>query len=347
MLAVYLTGHGGLDKLVVAENALRPQPAPGEVLVKVGGCAVNNSDLWTREGAYGSGSDPHGATGWRREPMRFPRIQGMDIAGRIEAVGAGVSDSRVGERVLVDYILYSDAPDELEGCELIGSERDGGYAQYVAVPSGNALAVRSAFTDAELASFPTAYGTAESMLNRAGVVDGDVVLITGASGGVGSALVQLAKLRGATILAVVGRGKEDRARGLGADHVILRGSRLEEGVAAFRPKVRVNVVCDVVGGESFPELVNVLCHRGRYVTAGAIAGPMVHLDLRTVYLKHLTMIGSTLWRRAEFIDMVSHIEAGRLKPLVWKTYGLSDVHAAQRDFQAKKFFGKLVLVPES
>lgn len=343
MLAVYLTGHGGLDKLAVVDDVPRPDPAPGEVLVKVGACAVNNSDLWTREGAYGTGSDPEGKSGWRREPMRFPRIQGMDIAGRIEAVGAGVPESRIGERVLVDYILTSDAPDGLEHCELIGSERDGGYAEYVTVPSGNALAIRSGYSDAELASFPTAYGTAESMLNRAGVTEGDVVLITGASGGVGSALVQLAKLRGATLLAVVGRGKEDQAKALGADHVILRGSRLEEAVGG----IRVNVVCDVVGGEAFPELVNVLCHRGRYVTAGAIAGPLVPLDLRTVYLKYLTLIGSTLWQPGEFRDVVSHIEAGRLKPLVWKTYGLRDVHTAHRDFKAKEFFGKLVLVPEA
>jgi NADPH:quinone reductase-like Zn-dependent oxidoreductase len=346
MFAVYLTGHGGLDKLVVCGDALQPEPAPGEVLVKVGGCAVNNSDLWTREGLYGRDSDPDRKSGWRREPMRFPRIQGMDIAGRIEAVGTGVPDSRIGERVLVDHILYSDASDGLEGCEIIGSERDGGFADYVSVPSENALAVRSGYSDAELASFPTAYGTAESMLNRAGVTAGDVVLITGASGGVGSALIQLTKLRGALLIAVVGGGKEDMVKGLGADHVLLRGSNLEHGIASLRPKVRVNVVCDVVGGESFPELLEVLCHRGRYVTAGAIAGPMVNLDLRTVYLKYLTMIGSTMWRRTEFLDVVSHIESGRLKPLVWKTYGLRDIHEAQMDFQSKKFFGKLVLIPE-
>lgn len=346
MLAVYLTGHGGLENLVIREDAPQPEPAKGEVLVKVGGCAINNSDLWTREGTYGRGTDPDQKSGWRREPMKFPRIQGMDIAGCIEAVGSGVPDSRIGERVLVDYILYSDAPDGLEGCEIIGSERDGGYAEYVAVPSANAIGIDSDYSDAELASFPTAYGTAESMLNRAGVTGEDVVLITGASGGVGSALVQLTKLRGATILAVVGSGKEDMVKKLGADHVLIRGSNLAQGVASLRPKLQVDVVCDVVGGEAFSHLLNILCHRGRYVTAGAIAGPMVNLDLRTVYLKYLTMIGSTMWRRTEFIDVVSHIESGRLKPLVWKTYGLRDIHKAQMDFQAKKFFGKLVLIPE-
>ena len=277
--------------------------------------------------------------------MKFPRIQGMDIAGRIAAVGENVPDSRLGERVLVDHILYSDAPDGLDGCEIIGSERDGGYAEYVVVPSSNAIGIDSGYSDAELASFPTAYGTAESMLNRAGVAQGDSVLITGASGGVGSALIQLTKLRGAKIIAVVGHGKEDLARELGADHVITRESRMEEAVCALRPKVQVDVVCDVVAGETFPELLNILRHQGRYITVGAIGGPLVQMDLRSVYLKYLTIIGSTLWRQTEFLDVVSHIQSGRLKPLVWKTYGLRDIHAAQVDFKAKKFFGKLVLVP--
>ncbi len=345
MLAVYLTGHGGLEKLVVRDDVPRPNPGPGEVLVKVGGCAVNNSDIWTREGAYGRGADPNQTSGWRREPMTFPRIQGMDIAGRIVAVGEHVPDSRIGKRVIVDYILYSNSSDGLDGCEIIGSERDGGYAEYVAVPSANAVEIDSGYSDVELASFPTAYGTALSMLNRAGVAEGDSVLITGGSGGVGSALIQLAQLRGATIITVVGRGKESLATELGADHVITRGSNLAESLSDMRPTVQVDVVCDVVAGEIFPELLNVLRHGGRYVTAGAIAGPLVQMDMRTVYLNYLTIIGSTLWRRNEFLDIVSHIQSGRLKPLVWKTYGLRDVHAAQIDFKAKKFFGKLVLVP--
>jgi NADPH:quinone reductase-like Zn-dependent oxidoreductase len=279
--------------------------------------------------------------------MRFPRIQGMDIAGTIVAAGAEVPPSRVGERVLVDYVLYSDAPDGLEGCELIGSERDGGYAEFVAVPAANAIPVRSELSDAELASFPTAYGTAESMLNRAGVRRGDRVLITGASGGVGSALIQLAGLRDAETIAVVGPGKENRALEVGARHVVPRGRPLAESLSRLRPGLRVDVACDVVGGGGVNELLNLLVHRGRYVTAGAIAGPLVELDLRTVYLKHLTLLGSTLWRPSELRDVVAHIEAGRLRPLVWKTYGLREIHAAQRDFQAKRFFGKLVLVPES
>ncbi len=163
----------------------------------------------------------------------------------------------------------------------------------------------------------------------------------------GSELIQLAKLRGAKIIAVVGHGKENPARELGADHVIMRGTRVADAVSALRPRLQVDVVCDVVGGETFPELLNVLRHRGRYVTVGAIAGPLVQLDLRTVYLKYLTIIGSTLWRRAEFLEVIYHVQSGRVKPLVWKTYGLRDVHTAQRDFQAKKFFGKLVLVPEN
>ena len=345
MLAVYLTGHGGLEKLVVDEQAPKPEPSREEVLIKVGACAINNTDIWTREGAYGSDADPSKVSGWRREPMQFPRIQGVDIAGRIEAVGEGVAPERVGERVVVDGIVYSDTPDGLEDCEILGSERDGGYAEYVAVPSVNAIAITSDYTDAELASFPTAYGTAEGMLGQAAVDANDTILITGASGGVGSALVQLANLRGARTIAVVGPGKEEQVKALGADAVLQRGSALTAQLDALRLNSKVDVVADVVGGPGFPELLNLLRHRGRYVTAGAIAGPVVQLDLRTVYLKYLELIGSTMWRREEFVNLVGYIQDKRIKPLVWQTFALREVHRAQTAFTQKKFLGKLVLIP--
>lgn len=348
MKAVLLTGHGGLERLVYRDDLSRPEPADGEVLIEVGAAGVNNTDLWTREGAYGAGDDPQAVGGWRRdEAMAFPRVQGMDIAGRIVAAGEGVRGARIGERVLVDPVVY-DAGSGREGlaeAEFIGSERDGGFAEYVTVPSPNAHAIETSLTDEELATFPTAYLTALGMLNRARLAEGEVLLVTGASGGVGSAALQLARARGARPVAIVGAGKEDRARNLGAEAVVARGTA-ELSTAVQRAVGQpVDVVADVVGGEAFPELLNAMRPFGRYVTAGAIAGPLVSLDLRTLYLKHLELIGSTLGTSEEFSDLVEHVAQGRVKPLLAGVYPLSQIKEAQRAFEDKDFFGKLVIVP--
>ena len=344
MRAVLLTGHGGLEKLEYREDVPTPEPAEGEVLIAVGAARINNTDIWTREGAYGTEDDPAVASGWHRgNPMRFPRIQGADIVGRIVAVGGSVvNESRIGERVIVDNALYGGGEEGLMEAGLIGSERDGGFAEYVAVPAENAHAIESPLSDAELATFPTAYVTSFRMLNRARVSAGEVVLVTGASGGVGSGLVQLARLRGARVIALVGSGKEDQARALGTESVIARETgNLPAAVA----KVAGGQPIDVVGGDVFADLLSVLRPMGRYVTAGAIAGPVVRLDLRTLYLKQLELIGSTMGTHEEFASLVEHIASGRIKPLLARTYPLSDIRRAQRDFMNKSFFGKLVLIP--
>jgi NADPH:quinone reductase-like Zn-dependent oxidoreductase len=183
------------------------------------------------------------------------------------------------------------------------------------------------------------------MLNRARVSAGETVLVTGASGGVGSGLVQLARLRGARVIAQVGPGKEDHARALGAESVIARdAANLPAAVAEVADGRPIDVVADVVGGDAFADLLSVLRPMGRYVTAGAIAGPMVRLDLRTLYLKQLELIGSTMGTHEEFASLVEHIASGRIKPLLARTYPLSDIRQAQRDFMNKNFFGKLVLI---
>jgi NADPH:quinone reductase-like Zn-dependent oxidoreductase len=347
MKAVLLTGHGGLEKLEYREDVPTPEPAEGEVLIAVDAAGINNTDIWTREGAYGTEDDLATASGWRRGiAMRFPRIQGADIVGRIVGVGADVSASRVGERVIVDNALYSGGEEGLVNSGLIGSERDGGFAEYVAVPAANAHAIESDLSDAELATFPTAYVTSLRMLNRARVSAGETVLVTGASGGVGSGLVQLARLRGARVIALVGSGKEHQARALGAEFVITRDAEnLPAAVAKAAGGRPIDVVADVVGGDVFADLLNVLRPMGRYVTAGAIAGPVVRLDLRTLYLKQLELIGSTMGTHEEFANLVEHIASGRIKPLLARTYPLSDIMQAQVDFMNKNFFGKLVLIP--
>jgi NADPH:quinone reductase-like Zn-dependent oxidoreductase len=344
--AVLLTGHGGPEKLEYREDVPIPEPDRGEVLIEVGAAGINNTDIWTREGAYGAEDDPDKVQGWRREPLEFPRIQGADIAGRIVAVGNGVSEGRIDERVVVDNALYVGDEMELLDCGIVGSERDGGYAEYVTVPAENAHAVHSGLSDAELATFPTSYITSLRMLNRVRIAEGETILVTGASGGVGTGLVQLAKLRGAYVIAQVGSGKEEQARRIGADAVVRRDAMdLTAEVKEAADGRPVDVVADVVGGPAFAKLLNVLRPMGRYVAAGAIAGPVVSLDLRTLYLKQLELIGSTMGTHEEFAELVNHISSGQLEPLLAKTYPLSQVRQAHKDFKAKSFFGKLALIP--
>lgn len=348
MRAQLLTGFGGPEMLQYREDVPDPVPGPGEVRIRVAATALNNTDIWTREGRYGSGDDPEAVTGWRREPLRFPRIQGADVVGYLDQLGPGVTPEQVGaalgERVLVDPMLYDGDETALAHTDYLGSERDGGFADYVTVPATNVHRIESPLTDPELASFPTAYATALRMLNRAGVAAGETVLITGASGGVGSALIQLAVVRGARPVALVGAGKAGAAVELGAVREVDRDT--PDLAAALDPAGPVDVVADVVGGPRFRELLNVLRPFGRYVTAGGIAGPVVETDLRTVYLKQLTLVGSSFATHEEFAALVDLIRAGRLRPVVAGVYPLHELARAQADFVAKRFVGKLVVTPD-
>ncbi|PKW15339.1 alcohol dehydrogenase family protein [Saccharopolyspora spinosa] len=342
MRAVLLTGFGGPEKLAYREDVPEPQAGPGEVRIRVAATAINNTDIWTREGAYGSPDAPGASAGWRREPLEFPRIQGADVVGRIDQIGTGVPESRLGERVIVDPMLYTGGERELVDTEYLGSERDGGFAEFTTVPAQNAHPIDSDLSDAELATFPTAYATAMRMLNRAGVRDGETVVVTGASGGVGSALIQLATLRGARVVAITSDAKRDRALRLGADATVdRRAADLEAAVRAVAD--RVDVVADVVAGPSFPVLLRMLAPLGRYVVAGGIAGPLVETDLRTVYLRQLQLIGSSFGTHEDFAQLRQHIANGELTPLLAETYPLQELPEAQKAFGAKDFFGKIVI----
>jgi NADPH:quinone reductase-like Zn-dependent oxidoreductase len=352
MQAVLLTGHGGLEKLVHATDVPVPAPAPGEVLIEVTACGMNNTDVWVRQGAYGTDADPGAVATWRRwassSTLAFPRIQGADTVGRVVAVGAGVPAARIGERVMVDFSIYNTDGDSLADIDYMGHGRDGGYAEYMTLPAENAHVVKTDMSDAELATFCCAYLTAEQMLDRARVAAGERVLVTGASGGVGSGLVQLCRARGAVPYAVVSAGKEAKAKEIGAEAVIVRGGGDFVGDVEQATEGRpIDVVADVVGGPMFPDLLRLLRPEGRYATAGAIGGAIVQLDLRTVYLKHLELHGSSQGSRAAFRRLVRYIEDGKIKPLLAATYKLSDFHRAQTDFMAKHFFGKLVVVPDA
>ena len=223
----------------------------------------------------------------------------------------------------------------------LGSERDGRFAQFVVAPSADTYRIDSTLSDAELASFPCAYATAENLIARAAVAAGNRVLVTGASGGVGSASVQLAVRRGAEVIAVAGSDKLADCLALGAMRAVPSGASLRELLGADA----IDVVIDVVGGAAWPELLDVLRPGGRYATAGAVAGPLVTLDLRTLYLKDLTLLGCTAHTAGVFEAVIGCIERGEIRPLVARTYPLAELAAAQRDFAARRHVGKLVVMP--
>lgn len=347
MKAVVTRGHGGLEMLDYTDVPV-PEPGAGDVLVEVGACGLNNTDIWLRQGMYGADDDAEAVTGWNREPMSFPIIQGADIVGQIVTVGAGVPESRVGERVIVNLALYAEdpAPDELEFWGYVGAELQGGYAEYAAVPAGNASPIDSPFSDAELATFPCAYLTAEQMLERSALKAGETVLVTGASGGVGSALIQLARVREAKVIALTSAPKVGDVRSLGPRAVVLRDAPdLEAAITEAMGECRVHVVADVVAGPRFQELLALLRPNGRYVTAGAIGGPVVEMDLRTVYIKHLTLYGHNMGTREDFERLLGYIRDGRIRPLLAATYPLSEIRRAQERFMSKTFFGNLAVIP--
>jgi NADPH:quinone reductase-like Zn-dependent oxidoreductase len=214
MSGVYLTGHGGLDKLVYREDIPVPVPQAGEVLIEVKGAGVNNTDINTRLGWYSkkvtSDTNAGGREGlqevdnedasWGGVPLQFPRIQGGDICGIIVQVGEGVEQNRIGTRILVRSMQNIPTKDNPLAMQTMGSEVDGGFAQYCVAKAKESFPINCDWSDTELASIPISYSTAEGMLCRADIQK-ETILITGASGGVGSAAIQLAKVRGAKIIA--------------------------------------------------------------------------------------------------------------------------------------------------
>lgn len=353
MIAVVTTGVGDFDQLVVSEIP-RPTAGPGEVLIQVLAAGVNNTDINTRLGWYSAAVstatndlspaiDARAADradgGWNGATP-FPLIQGADCCGRVVAVGAGGDPSIVGRRVLIRACMPRDLGGSGE-TEWLGSDRDGAFAQFTVVRARDVFPVESTWSDAELATIPCAYGTAENMVSRAGITKGARVLVPGASGGVGSAVVQLAKRRGAYVIAIASAEKRERVLAIGADEVIARG---QDPLAALGAQ-SVDIVIDNVAGGGFGAMLTLLRQGGSYVTSGAIAGPIVELDLRTLYLGDLRLIGCTAWDEHVFADVVSYIERGEIRPLLERTYPLEEIVAAQRYFLDKRHVGNVALVP--
>ncbi|KAB0288037.1 zinc-binding dehydrogenase [Vibrio fortis] len=338
MKAVEMLGHGGEEMLQYREDVAVPTPAPNEVLIKVMAAGVNNTDINTRIGWYSKSDDSEDAS-WSGESLKFPRIQGADVCGVIVAVGEQVDESRIGERVMIEPCLTEVYGRELPQPWYFGSECDGGFAEYTKVASKHAYAVQSELSDIELASFPCSYSTAENMLTRAQVAEGDRVLISGASGGVGSAAIQLAKARGAHVIAITSPSKNQQLLDLGADEVIPRDANLIETLGVNS----VNVVIDLVAGDQWPQFLEVLKPGCRYAVSGAIGGAMVELDVRTLYLKDLSFFGCTVLEPEVFQNLINRIEKQQIRPIVAQSFPLADIHQAQQQFLKKNHVGKIVL----
>jgi NADPH:quinone reductase-like Zn-dependent oxidoreductase len=353
MKAVVTTGNGGYEKL-----EYRDVPVPvldsGEVLLQVLAAGVNNTEINTRLGWYSSkvtrGTEDLTAAekekakekadgGWN-QATPFPFIQGTDCCGRVIAVAPGGDESTIGLRALIRPCIRSVGWNSLENIWM-ASDFDGAFAQFVKVAASEVFPVDCDWSDAELGTIPCAYGTAENMIHRAKVSSGDHVLVAGASGGVGSAVVQLAKRRGAIVIAIAGREKIEQVRTIGADRVIARG----DDIISCLGEKSVDVVVDNVAGPAFADMLKVLKRGGKYTSSGAIGGPLVTLDMRDFYLKDLTMIGCTAWDEPVFPNLVAYIENGEIRPLLAKTFPLERIADAQREFTEKKHVGKFVLIP--
>ncbi len=353
MLAVVTTGNGGYDKLDYCEVPI-PVPGPDDVLLKVLAAGVNNTEINTRLGWYSSSitdstdstanqqgdeADEIADGGWS-EATPFPFIQGTDCCGRVVTIGSSVKSDLMGKRVLVRACMRPDGYSTMDNIWM-ASDFDGAFAQFVVVPAAEVFPVETDWTDAELATIPCAYGTSENMLHRAGVSSGDHVLVTGASGGVGSATVQLAKRRGAHVTAICASSKAEQVRSLGADRLLDR----QEDIVAVLGENSVDVVVDNVAGPEFPNMLKVLERGGKYASSGAIAGPIVTLDMRDMYLKDISLLGSTAWDEPVFPAVISYIENNEIRPVVAETFPLKDIAKAQALFMEKKHVGNFVLIP--
>ena len=353
MMAVVTTGNGGYDKLDY-RAVPRPVPGAGEVVLRVLAAGVNNTEINTRLGWYSSSvttdtsgtaevqetQAEHKADGGWNAATPFPLIQGTDCCGRVDDLGAGVPEHLRGKRVLVRSCMRPDGYGSMNNIWM-ASDFDGAFAEYVKVPASEVFVMDCDWSDAELATIPCAYGTSENMLHRAGVVAGDHVLVVGASGGVGSATVQLAKRRGARVTAITSTAKVEAIRDLGADQVLDRKADLLGALG----EQSVDVVVDNVAGEGFPVMLKVLKRGGRLVSSGAIAGPIVALDMRDMYLKDITLIGCTAWYEPVFGNLVGYIERGEIRPLLAATYPLDKIVEAQKALMQKAHIGNFVLIP--
>jgi NADPH:quinone reductase-like Zn-dependent oxidoreductase len=296
--------------------------------VRVRACALNLLDYYLR-----IEEDPE---------MPMPHILGSDIAGEIDSVGEGVEGWKAGEPVLVSSAI------EVEGGrpQIVGYQTQGGYAEFAAVPARNLLRKPDRLSFEEAASMPLVYATAyHQMFTRGGVQCGQVVLVMGGSGGIGSAAVQLCRAAGAYVVTTVGsEAKRQQAQEIGADAVVIHGSPdWPAQVMAATGGRGVNLVCEHLGGDYLAKCLEILAHRGKIVTIGSTAGSELKLNINELFRKEATLAGSYMGTRAELAEALKLAEWGRVRPVVGKVFPLDQAQEAHRYLESRQHFGKIVL----
>lgn len=339
MRAAIFYEHGG-PEVVRVEQVSAPEPGPGEVRVRVGASSLNHLDLWARRGLPG---------------VPMPHIGGSDVAGVVDAVGEGVKDVATGSRVVVDPSLHFESYEHqargqraLPRFGVIGEHTQGGHAEYAVVPAANLVALPDGVAFETAAAAGLAYVTAwRGLMSRARVGTGDRVLVTGASGGVSTAAIQIARHVGAEVYAVTsGADNVARVRKLGADVVYDRSAGdWSKALWAETNKEGVDVVMDSVGEATWDRCVRALAVGGRLVTYGATTGPRAALDLRRVFWKQLSILGTTMGSPGEFRDVMALVFDGALTPAIADTLPLEETRRGHELLEAGAVFGKLVVKP--
>lgn len=340
--AVVINEHGGIEVLHYTDF---PDPVigPGEVLVEVKACALNHLDLWVRRGLPGI-------------RFKFPHILGCDVSGLIKEVGQGVQNVKATDRVLVspgvscmhceNCLLGRD--NLCRAYSIVGYDRLGGYAQYLKIPSVNAVPIPGNLSFEEAAAIPLVFLTAWHMLvNRAKLKAGETVLVHAAGSGVGSAAIQIAKLLNARVLATASTDEKlTKARELGADEIInYTENDFAAEVRRLTSKRGVDVVVEHTGVATWEKSVLSLGVNGRLVTCGATTGYQAQLDLRHLFARHLNLLGSYMGEKHELLEVLKFFRTGQLHAVIDRVLPLTDAAVAHQALEDRRQFGKVILIP--
>jgi NADPH:quinone reductase-like Zn-dependent oxidoreductase len=341
MKAVYFTEHGGLDVLRYGDRPT-PEPGPGEVRVAIRAAALNHLDVFVRNGI---------------PDVPLPQIPGADGSGIVDAVGPGVTGWAVGARVLVQPGLFcATCPDCLAGEQslcatygILGEHAPGTFAEFAVVPARNLFPIPEGLSFAQAAAFPLVYQTAWRMIvSRAAVRPGELVLIHGVGGGAAGAALEIALLAGARVIATTtGEEKIRAAREAGAELVIdYRADDVGKAVRRHAGKAGVDVVIDTVGEATWMTSLRAVGKGGRIVTCGATSGPNPKEELRLIFWKQISILGSTMSNDREFRALYSAVASGKLSPRIDRVFRLSEARAAYERMEQGLQHGKIVLVPD-
>jgi alcohol dehydrogenase len=325
--AVAIEAHGGLEQIKLRTDWPDPTPAAGEAVVDVKACGLNYLDVFVLRGMPGL-------------PVEMPRIPGGDISGVVSAVGAGVPREWIGRRVLIDPHIKTGGA--------LGENANGGLCEKIAVPAENLIHLPDAVTFEQAASLPIAYGTAYRMLiTRGHVQAGELVLILGASGGVGTGCVQIAKnLKARVIACASSPEKLRRLQELGADHVIdYTKEDFSKRAWEISDKKGVDVLVNYTGGDTWVPSLRTLARHGRLLTCGATAGFDPKTDIRYIWRREVNIIGANGWRRSDLEALLVEVERGSIKPIIDRVFPLAESREAMRVMEDREVFGKIIITP--